>query len=143
MKICNRGLSLLKEFEGCRLTSYKCSAGTWTVGWGATGKDVGPKTVWTQKQADDRLERDLAKFEAGVEAACDAEPNIYQFSAMVMLAYNIGLGAFKSSTLLKKFNDGDIKGASYQFERWNKAAGKEVAGLSRRRRAERDLFISA
>lgn len=142
MQICNRALGLIKEFEGCSLKSYKCPAGVWTAGFGSTGKDIGPKTVWTQEQADARLLADLAKFEAGVEAAAKA-PNIRQFSAMVMLAYNIGLEAFKSSTLLKKFNAGDHKGASYEFVKWNKAAGKELAGLTRRRLAERDLFISA
>lgn len=142
MHICNRALNLIKELEDCKLEAYKDIVGILTIGYGHTGKDVKTGMKIDLEQAEALLKADLAKFEAGVEAAAKA-PNIYQFSAMVMLAYNIGLEAFKSSTLLKKFNAGDHKGASYEFVKWNKAAGKELAGLTRRRVAERDLFISA
>lgn len=87
--------------------------------------------------------KDLAKFEAGVEDLVKVAVSVNQFSALVSFAYNIGLNALSGSTLLKKLNAGDIIGAADQFLRWNKAGGKELKGLTDRRHAERDLFLTA
>lgn len=132
------------RFEGCRLESYP-DPGTggepWTIGWGATGADVRRGLKWTQKQCDERLLLDLRKFEAGVEAMVQRPISSNAFSALVVLAYNIGLGALRGSTLMRKINWGDMEGAAEEFTRWNRAGGKIMAGLTRRRIAERELFL--
>lgn len=136
------GIALIQRSESCRLRAYLCPAGVWTAGFGATGPDIGPDTVWTQEQADERFVRDLQRFEREVESLLTFEPTSNEFSALVSFAYNVGVGALAKSTLLRKFNAGDIEGAANEFLRWNKAAGKVLAGLTRRREAERDLFLS-
>lgn len=133
-------LGLIKPFEGCKLRAYKCPAGVWTIGWGATGPGITEGVVWTQAQADARLAQDVAKFLAGVRAAVKAPATANQLGAMTSLAYNIGLDAFRKSTLLRLFNAGDAKGAAAQFPRWNKAGGKVLPGLTRRRAADRAKF---
>lgn len=140
MKINAAGLTLLKRFEGCRLEAYLCAAGVATIGWGHTeGVKLGQKI--TQHQADVILESDLDMFEENVERLCpDATPN--QFSALVCFAYNVGVAALANSTLRKKFLRGDIQGAADEFTRWNKAGGKVLQGLVRRRAAERALFLA-
>lgn len=135
VKINAEGLALIKRFEGCRLKAYRCPAGMWTIGYGHTG-DVEPGTSITQHQAEVLLGYDLERFEAAVP---DASPN--QFSAMVSLAFNIGTAAFGASTLLKRFKEGKIQAAADQFPRWNKAGGKVLPGLVKRRAAERALFL--
>lgn len=135
------GVSLIKSFEGCKLTSYKCPAGVWTVGYGHTGQFVKPGLSITQSEADELLLHDLDVFEAGVENAVGVELNDNQFSALVSFAYNVGIGNFRRSTLLKKLNKGDYAGAAEQFERWNRGGGKVLRGLVRRRKAEKELFL--
>lgn len=117
--------------------------GVWTIGYGDT-ENVLPGLVITQQEAEDRLEHRLARdFEPGVQAAITAGMRQEQFDAMVCLAYNIGVGAFAGSTLVKLFNAGDIALAADQFLRWDKAGGKSLKGLRRRRTAERALFLGA
>lgn len=117
--------------------------GVWTIGYGDT-ENVLPGMVITRQEAEDRLERRLARdFEPGVQAAITAGMRQEQFDAMVCLAYNIGVGAFTGSTLVKLFNAGDIQLAADQFPRWDKAGGKSLKGLRRRRAAERALFLGA
>lgn len=140
MIINQKGLKLLKDFEGCKLKAYKDLVGKWTIGYGMT-KDVKPGDVITQQQADSMLLDTLRLYELGVETFCDPKLNSNQFSALVCLAYNIGLGNLKGSTLLKKINAKDFEGAAKEFPKWNKAGGQTVPGLSRRREAERQLFI--
>ena len=142
MRTNRRGIALIQEFESCRLKAYLCSGGKWTVGWGSTGPDIVRGTVWTQEQADERFARDLQRFEREVESLLTFEPTSNEFSALVSFAYNVGTNALAKSTLLRKFNAGDIAGAANEFLRWNKAGGKVLAGLTRRREAERDLFLS-
>lgn len=138
MKINQAGLDLIKRFESCKLEAYLCPAGKWTIGYGHTG-DVKPGDKITQHQADVILEYDLDKFQLGVGlVAADANEN--QFSAMVCLAFNIGLRAFQGSRLLMKFQDGDYDGAAREFGKWTRAGGKVLAGLVKRRQAERELF---
>jgi lysozyme len=144
MKTGPDGIAVMHYFEACRLKAYPDPATggkPWTIGYGDTGPDVVPGLVITQAEADGRFAKRLAReFEPGVLNSVQQNPSQRQFDAMVCLAYNIGLGNFRSSTLLRKFNLGDTAAASAQFLVWNKAAGKVMLGLRRRRAAERALF---
>lgn len=133
-------LDLIKKWEGCKLKAYRCSAGVWTIGWGSTGPSIKEGVVWTQAQADSCLASEVRKFADGVFSAVTANANANQLGAMISLAYNIGLSAFKSSTLLRLFNSGDTSGARAQFKRWNKASGRVVNGLTNRRNDEAAVF---
>lgn len=146
MQINQRGLDLIKYYEGLRLTSYPdpgTGGAPYTVGYGSTGPDVVAGMVIDQFEAEARLRRDLQRFERGVAAAVDVNLSDNQFSALVCLAYNIGLGNLIHSTLLKELNDGDYSEAANQFLVWNRANGQVMDGLSRRRAAERSLFLLA
>lgn len=139
-------LELVKRWEGCRLEAYPdpgTGAAPWTIGWGSTGEGIGPGTVWTQEQADERLERDVRAFMAGVQELLTSQPTPHQLGAMTSLAYNIGLGAFGGSTLRRKFNAGDLGGAARQFDRWVYAGGRVMKGLVNRRADERRVFETA
>lgn len=142
MKINQKGLDIIKSFEGCKLMAYLCPAKIATIGYGHTGADVKLGMNITLAQAEKLLQQDLAKFETGVTNLVTSAINENQFSALVSFAYNCGLGNLKSSTLLHKLNvnpkDITIKN---EFAKWNKAAGKELAGLSRRRKIESDLYF--
>ena len=141
------GIALMPYFEQCRLKAYPDPAtggAPWTIGWGDTGPDVKPGLVITQDEADARFAKRLAReFEPGVLDALQNHPTQSQFDAMVCLSFNIGLGNFRASTLLRKFNLGEVEAAADQFLVWNKAAGKVMLGLRRRRAAERALFRGA
>lgn len=139
MKTSQNGIDLIKKYEGCVLTAYKCPSGVWTIGYGHTkGVKKGQKT--TKKQAEYILTQDLKTFEKGVLKAVKVTLNQNQFDALVSFSFNVGLGAFKSSTLLKKLNNKDYAGAAAQFARWNKSNGKVLNGLVKRRAEERKLF---
>lgn len=136
-------IAIIRDFEGLSLRAYPDPAtggDPWTIGYGATGRGIGPGVSWTLEQAEDRLERDVDRFMAGVREALEIEPTDSQLAAMTSLAFNVGLRAFRGSTLLRKFNAGDAKGAAAEFDRWVFAAGKRMRGLERRREAERALF---
>lgn len=137
------GLALIREFEGCKLEAYP-DPGTggdpWTIGYGATGPGIEPGVVWTQEQAEERLLEDVQRFADTVARALTVDVSDNEFAAMVCLAFNIGAAAFRKSTLLRLVNDGHFEAAAQQFERWNRAGGREMAGLTRRRKAERALF---
>lgn len=139
----DEGLALLKEFEGCRLRAYRDVVGILTIGFGHTGKDVKPGMEITREQAEELLRKDLERFEAGVDACVEVEISESQFAALVCFAYNVGLGNFRSSTLLKLVNEEDFDGAAEQFQRWCRAGGVVVPGLLRRRAAEKALFLKA
>ena len=136
------GLALLKSFEGCKLTAYP-DPGTggepWTIGWGRTG-GVKRGDTCTQAQADAWLLQDLDRFEQAVERLVSVTLTQNQFDALVSFCYNVGTGSLHSSTLLRKLLAGDYEGAQQQFARWNRAGGKEMPGLTRRRAAEAELF---
>ena len=138
------GVDLIRRFEGCRLDAYP-DPGTggdpWTIGYGATGPGIAPGVVWTQEEAEARLVEDIAQFAGAVERALTVPVSANEFAAMVSLAFNIGAGAFKKSTLLRLVNDGHLEAAAEQFLRWNRAGGREMPGLTRRRQAERQLFL--
>lgn len=138
-------IKLMHEFEGCRLTAYpdpgSKDGNPWTIGWGSTGPDIQRGTVWTQRKADNRFAADLAKFGKKVRDAIGGAPTTqHQFDAMVSLAYNIGIGGFTGSTVLRKHKAGDYAGAKAAFAMWNKNDGKVMAGLTRRRAAEAALY---
>lgn len=139
MKTSQKGIDLIKKFEGCRLTAYKCPAGVWTIGYGHTrGVKKGQRI--TQKQAESYLKSDLREYEKSVEKAVKVTLNQNQFDALISFTYNCGVAALQGSTLLKKLNAGDYKGASAEFPRWNKSSGRVLNGLKYRRKAERELF---
>ncbi len=142
MNISEKGINLIKEFEGCKLESYKCSAGVWTIGYGHTGAEVHEGMKITQEQAEQYLKTDLTIHCNNVEKLVNVPLNQNQFDALVSLEYNIGYNAFKSSTLLKLLNQKKYKEAAEQFTRWKYAGGKVLAGLVRRREKEKALFLS-
>lgn len=143
MNVSTAGMKMIQGFEGLELKAYKDIVGILTIGYGHTGKDVKMGMTITKAQAEDLMRGDLERFEDAVLAAVNAKPTQNQFDAMVSLAYNIGAGAFTESTLVRKFNKGDVQGAASEFLRWTKAGGKEVQGLVRRRHKERDHFLGA
>jgi lysozyme len=142
MKTNQTGIDLIKQFEGVALTAYKCPAGVWTIAYGHTG-DVHPGQTITKEEAEALLRKDLDKFEKGISACLGgAASTDDQFAAMVSLAYNIGLGAFKSSSVLRYHREGNLQKAAQSFLLWNKAGGKVLAGLQRRRKAESELYLT-
>lgn len=137
------GLELLKRFEGWRSKAYPDPAtgsDPWTIGYGFT-KDVRPGDVMTLQQGDDRLQYEVEHFEQGVYAITE-QANENQMAALTCLAYNIGLGNFKTSSVLKFHNLGDLPAAANAFLMWDKANGHTMTGLVRRRAAERALYVS-
>lgn len=143
MKVSTAGMKMIQSFEGLRLRAYKDIVGIPTIGYGHTGKDVKMGMVITKAQAEEIMRVDLAWFEQAVDGLIQVKVTQNQFDAMVSLTYNIGGNAFADSTLLRKFNRGDVQGAADEFLRWNKAGGKEVQGLTRRRHRERDHFLGS
>lgn len=141
MRLNDAGLGLLKEFEGCRLTAYRDAGGIWTIGYGHTGPDVRRSLTITQQEADALLRYDVQRFERAVDAATrGGRTTENQFSAMVCLAYNIGEGAFRRSTVLKQHQKGNYRLAEAAFMMWVKVGKRTLRGLVRRRNAERKLY---
>ena len=139
MKISADGVKLIKRFEGCKLKAYRCSAGVLTIGYGSTGDHVKEGMVITQEEAEKLLFDDIERFERGVDKLCKVEQ--CKFDALVSFAFNLGLGNLEKSTLLKKIKANDFNGAADEFLKWNKAGGKVLEGLKKRRQAERWLFL--
>lgn len=135
------GLRLITTYEGLSLKSYKDAVGIWTIGYGHTA-GIGPGMTITKQKAEEMLRKELGKFEAAVAGCVKVPLNDNQFSALVAFSYNLGANALKTSTLLKKLNAKDYAGAANEFLRWDKAGGKSLLGLSRRRHSERALFLS-
>lgn len=137
MKINAKGLELIKSFEGCRLTAYKCPAGVWTIGYGHTA-GVYQGQVITQAQADQYLQSDMVKYENYVNKHCTGLGlNGNEFSALVSFTYNCGV-----ANLQKLVKGRDKAQIADSLLLYNKAAGKVLNGLVRRREAERELFLS-
>ena len=141
METSKTGLDLIKHFEGCELYAYKCPAGVWTIGYGHT-KGVEPGMQITEQDAEDMLKEELIEYESYINDLVTVGLNQNQFDAMVSWVYNLGAGNLKASTLLKVLNAGDYAGVPAQMLRWNKAGGKVLEGLTRRRQAEADLFAA-
>lgn len=141
MRISEKGINLIKRFEGLRLGAYLDSVGVPTIGYGHTrGVKLG-QTI-TQEQADAFLEEDIHEFELAIQRLVHVNLTQNQFDALVSFTFNLGIGSLKQSTLLKKLNAGDITGAANEFNRWVYAGGKKLTGLVKRRSAERLMFIS-
>lgn len=151
-----RGIALIKQFEGCArlradgmIEAYPdpgTGAAPWTIGWGATGRDhvhggvIGPGTRWTQAQCDVRLAQDLLRYADEVAAAIGTAPTTQsQFDALVSFHYNTG--AIGRATLTRRHIAGDHSGAAREFARWNRAGGRVLKGLVRRRAAEAELYL--
>lgn len=138
------GIALIKRSESLRLKAYLDAVGIWTIGYGWTGLVEGIPVhdgmLITNDTAEILLRNGVLQYERAINHLVTASLNQNQFDAMVSLAYNIGIGAFERSTLLKKFNAGDMAGAAAEFLRWNKAGGKILPGLVTRRKAEVSLF---
>ncbi|WP_416675740.1 lysozyme [Egbenema bharatensis] len=136
-----KGLRLLKSFEGLRLQAYLDAVGVWTIGYGTTA-GVRPGMRITEAEAEALLQRDLARFEQAVSQLITVPLNEDQYSALVSFTYNVGEGALSGSTLRRLLNQRDYLGAADQLLRWNRGdGGRELPGLTRRRRAERALFL--
>jgi lysozyme len=134
---------LIRCYEGCVLTAYRCPAGVWTIGYGATGPGIQLGLRWNLSQAEQRLQADVSRFGAGVARLLgSAATSQHQFDAMVSFAFNLGLGAFEESTLLRKHRDGDFAGAAAEFGRWTHGGGRVLPGLVKRRAAEAALYRS-
>jgi lysozyme len=147
MKINQATVDLVKRFEGLELRAYRDPVGILTIGYGYTnraGFGPGVKTgdVWTEEKAEEMLAEGLKRFGSEITPMFTRKPTDNQFGAMLSLAYNIGADAFSKSTCLRRFNSGDVEGAAEALTWFNKAGGKVLKGLVRRREAERDLFLS-
>lgn len=146
MKLNKAGADLIKQFEGCKLKSYQCSALRWTIGYGNTffedGTPVVAGNAITQQKAEQLFEIIANEFSAKVAKLVTLKVNENQFGALTSFAYNCGIANLQKSTLLKKVNsnpnDPSIKA---EFLKWNKASGKVLAGLTRRREAEANLYF--
>jgi len=139
MKISDEGLALIKHFEGCRLEAYLCPAGVWTIGYGHT-RGVGDSDVIDQEAAEAFLIEDLEEFEGYVNSMTEVALRQHEFDALVAWVFNLGPGNFKESTLLNRINYGPISDVPSQIKRWNKAGGKVLEGLVKRRAAEAALW---
>lgn len=133
--------ALIRRFEGCRLKAYLCPAGVWTIGWGATGKGIGPDTEWTQLEADARLARDAMAY---AEGAATLSPRLRlserRWAAIADFCYNLGTTRYKSSTLKRRIDAADWAGARVELVKWVRGGGRVLPGLVARRRAEADMI---
>ena len=142
MKTSGEGIALIKKFEGCRLNAYQCSAGVWTIGFGTT-KGVKKGATCTQDEAEALLADDLFKFEKIIHKQVNVPLQQHEFDALVSWVYNLGGGNLAESTLLVRINDDTDSSRAdipYQIKRWNRAGGKVLDGLVRRREAEALLW---
>ncbi len=139
MHTSQKGLDLIKSFEGLRLSAYRCPADIPTIGYGTTAGVKMGDTI-TKERAEVLLRADVKRFEDQVLRLVKVPLTQGQLDALVSFTYNLGAENLSNSTLLRLLNEGDYKGAAAQFDRWTKAGGKVLPGLVRRRAAERALF---
>lgn len=146
MKMSRNGIDLLKRFEGLELEAYQDIAGIWTIGYGHTGNDVKPGMRISEREAEDLLRRDLRSREDAAERLTNVAINQNEFDALVSFIYNVGIQAYNGSTARKRLNRNDRLGAADALTWWNKATVggvlRPVTGLTRRRAAERALFLT-
>jgi lysozyme len=133
------GLAITEKFEGCKLSAYQDSVGVWTIGYGHT-LGVQEGDTCTQEQAEQWLQEDTDAAVSNVNQHLTVQVSQNEFDALVDFAFNLGVGNFDGSTLLKDVNSGDLEAAAQEFEKWDHAGGKVVAGLLRRRLAEETEF---
>lgn len=141
MNTSQEGIDLIKSFEGFRSAPYICPAGVATYGYGTTAGVTMNTPPITEDEAEALLARDLLRFERSVSRLCPVSLTQGQFDALVSFSYNLGSGALQSSTLRRRLLRGDYEGAADELLRWVWAGGRRLAGLVRRRAAERVLFI--
>ena len=142
MKISQTGIDLIKDFEGFRSEPYLCSASVATIGYGSTLGITLDSPAISQEEGEALLAKDLERFERGVHRLCPVPLSRGQYDALVSFSFILGAGALQSSTLRRKIMREDYEGAADEFPRWVFAAGRRLAGLVRRREAERALFLS-
>jgi lysozyme len=139
MEISQEGLALIKKFEGCKLESYQCAAGVWTIGFGSTN-GIKEGMEISQQRADALLLEDVEVFEEAVNKAVKVPLEQHEFDALVSWTFNLGPANLNASTMLKVLNDNKKSEVPAQMRRWNKAGGETLQGLIRRREAESLLF---
>ena len=137
--ISERGIKLLKDFEGFRTHAYQDSVGVWTIGYGHT-KGVTPNMVISTAEGEEMLVEELKEYENYVDDLVKVPLDQHQYDALVSWVYNLGPTNFRSSTMLRVLNEGKYEEVPNQIRRWNKAGGKELDGLTRRRNAEAEMF---
>lgn len=142
MKASNAAIDLIKRYEGCELEAYLDSHGKWAVGYGQTGKHITPGLRILQSEADQWLKNHVAQLQDDITELVSVPLTQQQFDALVSLVYNIGIGAFARSTLLKKLNQQHYDEAASQLLRWDHSQGVQLPGLANRRAAEYRLFNS-
>lgn len=130
---------LIRRFEGCRLQAYRCPAGIWTCGFGATGPDVGHGTVWTLAKATARMRLDAERFAAGTLTLCPGLSG-NRLAAIADFAFNLGLTRLAGSALRRRVLDGDMDGAATELRKWVRGGGRVLPGLVLRREAEAALL---
>jgi lysozyme len=135
MKTSEEGIALIKHFEGCELEAYLCPAEVWTIGYGHT-LDVKKDDVIDQEAAEALLIEDLEEYEGYVTSLVEIELQQHQFDALVAWTFNLGPQSLKESTMLNRINYGPLSDVSFQMQRWNRAGGKVLDGLIKRRKAE-------
>lgn len=141
MKTSQKGIDLIKKFEGCQLKAYKCPAGVWTIGYGHTSGVRKGMTI-TQIDANEFLALDIQKTEKQVSNLVKVPLKQGQFDALVSFVYNVGIGAFSTSTMLRLLSFKKYKEVANEFERWVYADKEILQGLINRRKAEKELFLS-
>tara|TARA_Y100001938_G_C8063822_1_gene418966 strand:- start:1091 stop:1546 length:456 start_codon:yes stop_codon:yes gene_type:complete len=139
LKTSQEGISLIKSFEGCELSAYRCSANVPTIGYGHTA-GVSDGDTCTQEEAEEMLSDDLVEFENYVKKYVETDLEQNQFDSLVAWVYNLGPKNLSESTLLKELNAGNLEEVPRQMKRWNRAGGQVLDGLIRRREAESRLF---
>lgn len=133
--------SLIKPWEGVRHTPYRDVGGIWTVCYGHTGPDVTPDKRYTQQECEKLLEYDVQRFSAAVDKYVKVDISPETRAALISFTFNVGIEAFKRSTLLKLLNGGNPIAACNELTKWNKVKGREIAGLTNRRKAERVMCL--
>lgn len=146
MNVGNRGLDIIKEFEGWSSEPYLDPVGIPTIGWGSTWDDEGSKITIDHEPIDEAtgeryLRHELRHVESAIARLIKVPLTQNQFDAMASFAYNVGTGALQRSTLRMKLNRQDYENATEEFQKWKYAGGRVLAGLVRRRAAERALFL--
>lgn len=140
LTISEKGLALIKRFEGFRAAPYQCPAGRWTIGYGSTAGVTPDMAAISRERADILLRHDILPYERAIRRLITVPLTQPQFDALVSFTYNVGEGAFARSTLRKKLNNHDYAGAAQEFHRWTMASGVTLHGLVKRRAAESALF---
>lgn len=138
-----KAVDLIKRFESCRLKAYQDSAGVWTIGWGTTGKGIQFGLTITKKTADYMLMAHVLDIGLELTQLFDDKLKQWEFDALTCFIYNIGIGAFRHSTMYKLLTEGKKGAAAHEFDKWVYAGGKKLDGLVKRRAAEKALFCNS